>query len=74
MMRTTVVESRCPNSAAARSRGFKPEVKVICGEHRAFVDPCDGQHPMYTAPVPSLTEDDPTVAYLPIIKDGQQAA
>jgi hypothetical protein len=52
----------CRNAAAARSRGYKPELKVIRGEHRAFVDPCSGQHPMHAGPIPSGHADEDTTS------------
>ena len=40
---------------------YRADCKLLCGTHPAYVDPFNGHHPMFTAPVPSAHDDDVTV-------------
>jgi hypothetical protein len=40
---------------------YRADCKLLCGTHPVFVDNYGGHHPMYTGPVPSDHDEDPTV-------------
>jgi hypothetical protein len=58
------------NHANSKSK-YRPELKILCGEHPAFVDSHNGQHPMHAGPTgPSAqTDEDPTVLERKPVRD-----
>jgi hypothetical protein len=60
--------------ANGNGRGYKPELKILCGSHKAFVDPCYGPHPMHAGPLgpDARTDEDPTMVELPVVRTGSK--